>query len=126
MAKSSGAENTIELGAHTYSEDDLVWNGAGKLTIVGAGPGATTIQRATPADSKVTLSLQGGAPVELTGLRVHVTAPGSAEVAVSAAGMGGELSDVTVDPDPAAGVSAGIERASVRRWGTVRRSSTTR
>ncbi len=59
--------NTINLGAGIYAEDDLVWNGAGKLTIVGAGAGATTIQRATTASSKITLNLEGSQPVDVIG-----------------------------------------------------------
>lgn len=64
--------DTVQLGAATYSEDDLRYDGAGVVTLVGAGRDQTTIQRATPLDNAYTLS--GFGRLNLRSLRVRLIA----------------------------------------------------
>jgi hypothetical protein len=108
-ANSSGGTNTIRLGAKTYSEDDLVWNGPGKLTIQGAGADKTTIQRATPEVLAYTLRLESPAPVVITGVRIHVTGSDQSQYALRIDGAGpGVLRHVRVDSDPGAEGATGV------------------
>lgn len=55
-AAANPGDDVLQLGAATYSENGLAYAGPDAVDIVGAGPGATVVQRATPLDSSTTLS----------------------------------------------------------------------
>jgi hypothetical protein len=107
-AASSGSSNTIRLGAATYSEDNLKYEGPGALAIEGAGPGATTIQRASTGNDTAVLTLNSAARVDLSGVGLHESG-GTGLEGLNAAGPGGTLSDIAVDVAAGAENSAGVD-----------------
>ncbi len=72
IAAAAPGADTILLGAATYGEDGLRYDGADPVTLVGKGRDLTTIQRATPLASSTTLSGRG--PLSLRSLRVRLLA----------------------------------------------------
>ncbi len=76
IAAAAPGADTLLLGAATYGEDGLRYDGADPVTLVGKGRELTTIQRATPLASSTTLSGRG--PLNLRSLRVRLLAANDA------------------------------------------------
>jgi hypothetical protein len=86
-ANANGEENTITLAAGTYTLTALDNNTdgpnglpsiTGPLTIQGAGPGATVIERASTAASFRLLHVAGGGTLALEGLTCKAALPQTA------------------------------------------------
>jgi hypothetical protein len=96
--------DTLQLGAATYSENGLDYEGDDPVTLVGAGRDQTTVQRLTAQNGSVTI--EGKGPVNLRSLRVHLLASANPQGTSS---EGTLYEDLRFDAAPGATSPSAIE-----------------
>jgi hypothetical protein len=102
-AGNPGAD-TVKLGAATYRENGLRYDGADPVTLLGAGRDLTTVQRATPLAGSTTLA--GSGPLNLRSLRVRLLAADDVRPFDT---EGTLFEDLRIDAEPAATNATGAQ-----------------
>ena len=97
-AGNAGAD-TIQLGAATYTQDNMAYTGSDPVSIVGAGTGSTTLQRATAAANSSVLRGSGTGPLSLSHVHVHLLFSSASTVTGLRLDNGGSLDDLLIDAD---------------------------
>jgi hypothetical protein len=97
-AGNAGAD-TIQLGAATYTQDNMTYTGSDPVSIVGAGTGSTTLQRATAAANSSVLRGSGTGPLSLSHVHVHLLFSSASTVTGLRLDNGGSLDDLLIDAD---------------------------
>jgi hypothetical protein len=92
----NGVGDTIQLGAATYAQNGLTYSGTDPVSLVGAGTGSTTIQRAAPATASPVITAGAVSNVSLSHLRVHLLFMSGSVLGPQLDG-GGTVDDVVID-----------------------------
>jgi hypothetical protein len=97
-AGNPGAD-TIQLGAATYTQDNMAYTGSDPVSIVGAGTTNTTLRRATAAAGSYVLRGTGTGPLSVSHLHVHLLFFSASSVTGLRLDSGGNLDDLSIDAD---------------------------
>ncbi len=109
----NGVDDTIQLGAATYSQDNMTYAGSDPVSLVGAGTGSTTLRRATAGANTKVLYGSGTGKLSLSHLRVHLSFFSASVVAGVTLQSGGTLDDVVIDGDAGSYHPTGLTLAGV-------------